>query len=270
MNTAMPPRVISITTDFGRGDFGVSEMVGVMYSIAGDHIRIAELTIEVPPHNILDGAVILARHTPYFPPGSIHIAVVDPGVGTHRRPIAALFGDQYYVGPDNGVFTLVYQQAARQNLPVTVIHTSNPQFWKHEVSNIFHGRDIFAPVAAHLARGVPLEEMGEPINDLVLLDLLEPEWKGGSWQGIVTRIDHFGNLESNIDGILLQGNESVEVIVGGAVIRGLVKTFGEARPGDLVAMIDSSGVIGVSVVNGSAARVLGARQGDAFTVKVSG
>lgn len=270
MSTAAPPRVISITTDFGRGDFGVSEMVGVMYSISGEHIRIAELTIEVPPHNILDGAVILARHTPYFPPGSIHVAVVDPGVGTHRRPIAALLGEQFFVGPDNGVFSLVYQDAVRNGHPVKIVHTSNPRYWNREVSHIFHGRDIFAPVAAHLARGVSLEELGEPVQDPVLLDLPEPQQIEGGWHGIITRIDHFGNLESNIDGVLLQHYEEVEVIVGGVVIRGLVKTFGEARPGDLVAMIDSSGVIGVSVVNDSAARVLGVRQGDAFTVKVSG
>lgn len=270
MNTAAHPRVISITTDFGRGDFGVSEMIGVMYSIAGERIRIAELTIEVPPHNILDGAVIMARHAPFFPPGSIHVAVVDPGVGTHRRPIAALLGEQFFVGPDNGLFTLMYQYAVKNGHPVQVVHTSNPRYWNHEVSNIFHGRDIFAPVAAHLACGISLEELGAPVLDPVLLDLPEPQQIKGCWQGMITRIDHFGNLESNIDGAVLQGREAVEVQVGGAVIRGLVKTFGEARPGDLVAMIDSSGVIGVSVVNGSATQKLGVRQGDMFTVKVSG
>lgn len=270
MNTAAHPHVISITTDFGRGDFGVSEMIGVMYSIAGECIRIAELTIEVPPHNILDGAVIMARHTPFFPPGSIHVAVVDPGVGTHRRPIAALLGEQFFVGPDNGLFTLMYQYAVKNGHPVQVVHTSNPRYWNHEVSNIFHGRDIFAPVAAYLARGISLEELGEPVLDPVLLDLPEPQQFKGGWQGMITRIDHFGNLESNIDGAVLQGREAVEVQVGGAVIRGLVKTFGEARPGDLVAMIDSSGVIGVSVVNGSATQKLGVKQGDMFTVKVSG
>lgn len=270
MNAASHPRVISVTTDFGRGDFGVSEMVGVMYSIAGEHIRIAELTIEVPPHNILDGAVILARHTPYFPSDSIHVAVVDPGVGTHRRPIAALLGKQYFVGPDNGLFTLMYRDAVRNGHPVKIIHTSNPRYWNHEVSNIFHGRDIFAPVAAHLACGVSLEKLGEPVQDPVLLDLPEPQQIDGGWQGMITRIDHFGNLESNIDVAVLQGKEAVEILVGGVTIRGLVKTFGEAQPGDLVAMIDSSGVIGVSVVNGSAARELGARQGEKFTVKVAG
>ena len=269
MSQASVPRVISITTDFGRGDFGVSEMVGVMYSIAGEHIRIAELTIEVPPHNILDGAVILARHTPYFPPGSIHVAVVDPGVGTHRRPIAALLGEQYFVGPDNGLLTLMYQDALRHGLLVKIVHTSNPRYWNQDVSNIFHGRDIFAPVSAHLARGVSLDELGESVQDPVLLDLPEPKQIDGGWQGVITRIDHFGNLESNIDGALLQGGEVVEVHVGGATIRGLVKTFGEAQPGDLVAMIDSSGVIGVSVVNGSAAAELVVRQGDVFVVKVS-
>ena len=260
-------RVISITTDFGSGDFGVGEMLGVIYSIAGDDIRIADLTHDVPRHNVLDAAVILERHTPYFPPGSVHIAVIDPGVGTGRRPIAARLGDQIFVGPDNGLLTLMLQRCRRLGEGVQVVHTSNPAYWLPQVSAIFHGRDIFAAVAAHIARGVPLEALGEPVDDPVLLDISQPLAVDGGWQGTITRVDHFGNLESNIDGSLTTGIPNPQVLVGGVVINGLVQTFGDAQPGDLVAMIDSSGVLGVSVVNGSAAQRLNAGQGTPITLR---
>jgi len=257
---------ISLTTDFGTSDFGVGEMLGVIYAIAGEDVRVADLTHDVPPQNVLDAAVILGRHTPYFPEGSIHIVVVDPGVGTHRRPIAARLGKQFFVGPDNGVFTLMLRNAQRDGEPVQVVHTNRPRYWLENVSAIFHGRDIFAAVGAHLAAGVPLEELGEIINDPVLLDLAEPRPIEGGWEGVITRVDHFGNLESNIDASLIKDLGPVDVIVGGAAIHGLVETFGAARAGDLVAMIDSSGVIAVSVVNGSAAGFLNVAQGDSFRI----
>lgn len=257
---------ISLTTDFGTSDFGVGEMLGVIYTIAGEEIRVADLTHDVPPQNVLDAAVILGRHTPYFPEGSIHIVVVDPGVGTTRRPIAARLGRQFFVGPDNGVCTLMLRNAQREGEPIQVVHTNRPRCWLENVSTIFHGRDIFAAVGAHLAAGVPLEELGDVIDDPVLLDLAEPRPIEGGWEGIVTRVDHFGNLESNIDASLIEGLGPVEVIVGGAAIHGLVETFGAARAGDLVAMIDSAGVIGVSAVNGSAAARLNAAQGTPFKV----
>ncbi len=260
-------RVITLTTDFGSGDFGVGEMLGVIYSIAGEDVRIADLTHDIPRHNILDAAVILERHTPYFPPSSVHIAVIDPGVGTHRRPIAAKLGEQYFVGPDNGLLTLMLARCRRLGEPVQVMHTSNPAYWLPQVSAIFHGRDIFAPVAAHIACGVPLDSLGKPVDDPVLLDIPQPQAVHGGWQGIITRVDHFGNLESNIDGQLITGMPNPQVLIGGAVIHGLVQTFGEAKPGDLVAMIDSSGVLGVSLVNGSAAARLNAGQGTPISIR---
>ena len=259
-------RIISLTTDFGTGDFGVGEMLGVIYSIAGSNVRIADLTHDVPPQNVLDAAVILGRHTPYFPQGSIHIVVVDPGVGTPRRPIAARLGKQLFVGPDNGVFTLMLRNARRDGQPVQVVQTNKPQYWLKNVSTIFHGRDIFAAVGAHLAAGVSLEELGEIIDDPILLDLDEPRAIKGGWEGVITRVDHFGNLESNIDASRIADMGAVDVLVGNATIHGLVETFGEGKVGDLVAMIDSSGVIAVSVVNGSAAGHLNVSQGDSFKI----
>ena len=258
--------IISLTTDFGTSDFGVGEMLGVIYTIAGNNVRVADLTHDVPPQNILDAAVILGRHTPYFPEGSIHIVVVDPGVGTPRRPIAARLGRQYFVGPDNGVFTLMLRNAQRDGEPVRVVHTNDPRYWLENVSTIFHGRDIFAAVGAHLAAGVPLENLGQVIHDPVLLDLADPHQIEDGWEGIITRVDHFGNLESNIDASWISGMGPVDVLVGGTTIHGLVATFGEAAVGDLVAMIDSSGVIAASVVNGSAANLLKVAQGDSFKI----
>ncbi|MBI9043716.1 MAG: SAM-dependent chlorinase/fluorinase [Anaerolineaceae bacterium] len=255
---------ISLTTDFTTGDVGIGEMLGVIYGIAGEDIRIADITHDVPPQNILDAAVILGRHTPYFPKDTVHIVVVDPGVGTHRRPIAARLGDQYFVGPDNGVFSLMYANAQKADQEIKIVHTNNPVYWMDEVSTIFHGRDIFSPVGAHLAAGVALETLGEIIHDPVFMNIPAPIVEAKFIEGIINRVDHFGNLESNIEAKLIADWKNIEVIIGGVCIKGLVKTFGENKSGELVAMIDSSGVIGVSVVNGNASTTLNIWQGDSI------
>jgi S-adenosylmethionine hydrolase len=256
---------LSLTTDFGTGDFEIGTLSGVIYSIAPDTL-IADLTHDIPPQNILDAAVVLSRHTPYFPEGSIHVVVVDPGVGTTRRPIAARLGKQYFVGPDNGVMTLMYKIAQENSEPIEVVHTDDPQFWLPNISNIFHGRDIFAAVAGHLAAGVPLRKLGTLIDDPVLMDLPDPEPIKNGLRGQILRVDHFGNMESNIHHSLLKDFSPVSVRMGDTVINGLVETFGQGKIGELVAMIDSSGVISVCVVNGNAAHVLNAKAGDPIEV----
>jgi S-adenosylmethionine hydrolase len=143
---------ISITTDFGSG---VGSMRGVIWNIAPDAM-ISDIYSQVPPQDINFAAWYLDHEVWYFPPGSIHIVVVDPGVGTSRRPIAAQIGEHYFVGPDNGVFSKLYQKAEKKRWPIRIFHTNKPEYWWQLESNIFHGRDIFSPVAAHLAAGVPL------------------------------------------------------------------------------------------------------------------
>ena len=258
-------KIVSLMTDFGSGDFEIGSMCGVILSIAPE-TNIVDLTHEIPPQDIMDAAVVLSRHFFYFPAGSIHVVVIDPGVGTSRNPIAALINDQYYVGPDNGIITPIYQKAIKNNWRVKIIHTNKPDYWLPTISHIFHGRDIFAAVAGHLSSGVAIELLGEAIQNPVLLDFPEPIWLPDGIQGSVMRIDHFGNLESNIDQSLIEDPNSVIVRCNDGEIKGLVNTFGNAKDGDLVSMIDSSGQLSICTVNGSAALSLDAKVGTKIKV----
>lgn len=261
-------RVISLTTDFGIGDHEAGVLKGVIWEICPD-AKIADLSHDVTRHNVLEGALLLGRSTPYFPEGSIHVAVVDPGVGTARRGMAARLGDQWYVGPDNGLCTLMFQRAKRLNLPVEMAALENPRYFLPEVTAIFHGRDVFAPVAAHLAAGAALKDLGSPITDPVLLDLPEAVRTGHGWRGQVIHVDHFGNLATNIRMDQLTGSHSaVTVRLSGVELHGLAQAFGDGAPGSLVALIDSSGWLAVSVVNGSAAQRLSAGMGTAVEVEL--
>lgn len=257
--------VISLMTDFGIRDGNVGVMKGVIWGIA-PAAQIADLSHLIEPQNIHQAAYVLDRHAFYFPPGTIHVVVVDPGVGTERRPIALQCGVQRFVGPDNGVFTPVYERAGRENWPLKIIHTNKPDYWLPKVSDIFHGRDIFSPVAAHLAAGVPLEELGLPINDPVRISLPRPQRTEKGWIGQVVHIDHFGNVASNIHRDDLTGLGDVRVSLNGITIEGLVRTFGQRQPGELVALYSSTDYLIVSVVNGNGAERVKARIGDVVEV----
>jgi S-adenosylmethionine hydrolase len=253
--------LISLMTDFGLIDGFVGVMKGVIWGIA-PQVHIADLTHLVPPQDIRAAALILNRSAPYFPDGTIHVVVVDPGVGTPRRPIAARLGSQYFVGPDNGVFTLVLERAERQHAPIEIIHLDKPQYWLAEVSNVFHGRDIFSPVAAALANGTPLSSLGSPISDPVRLSIPQPQLTSTGLQGEIAHIDHFGNIIANIRDEHLRDKDHFTVRLGGEEIHGMVRTFGERPPGELIALIGSTGDLVVAVVNGDAAQQLGTRVGD--------
>jgi S-adenosylmethionine hydrolase len=260
--------VVSLTTDFGSGDHEAGVLKGVIWSIA-PRAHIVDLTHEIPPQSIFEAALLLWRATPYFPDGSIHVAVVDPGVGTERRGIAAQLGTQYFVGPDNGLVTLILGQAESKNEPVSMVNLDQPIYWLSEISNIFHGRDIFAPVAGHLARGTPLKAFGSTITDPIRIDMPNPRQIIGGWEGHVIHIDHFGNLGTNLNVNHLQGSKEVVIKIKGIEIAGMVSTFGERPVGRLIALLDSSGSLAISVVNGSAAQKLGAAVGDKFEVQLN-
>jgi S-adenosylmethionine hydrolase len=253
--------LISLMTDFGLTDGFVGVMKGVIWGIT-PQARIADLTHLVPPQDIRAAALILNRSAPYFPDGTIHVVVVDPGVGTARRPIAARLGSQYFVGPDNGVFTLVLERAERQGALVEIIHLDKPQYWLAEVSNVFHGRDIFSPVAAALANGIPLAALGSPLSDPVCLSIPQPRLTPTGLQGEITHIDHFGNIIANIRHEHLSGVDDLTVRLYGEEIHGMVRAFGDRSPGELIALIGSTGDLVVAVVNGDATRQLDARIGD--------
>jgi S-adenosylmethionine hydrolase len=259
--------VVTLTTDFGSGDYAIGQMKGVILGLAPE-AKIVDLTHEIPRHNILAAQFELENAVPYFPAGTIHVVVVDPGVGTHRRAIAARLGEWFFVGPDNGLVTPLLEQAETYHQTVEMIHTNNPHYWRSKVSSIFHGRDIFAPIAGHLARGVLLNALGERINDPVRASIPAAEMQAEGWRGQVIQVDHFGNLAVNIKRSHLEGMGSVQVTIGGVAIHGLVRTFGESEPGELVAMIDSSDHLSICVVNGSAAENLSAQVGTPVEVQL--
>lgn len=260
--------IVTLTTDFGQGDYDTGVLTGVIWRIA-PQARVIDLSHEIPRHAVLQAALLLRRCTPYFPAGTIHVVVVDPGVGTQRRGLAARLGDQWFVGPDNGLLTPMLHRAQTGGQPVEIVQLTAPQFWLPQVSAIFHGRDIFAPVAGHLAAGVPLSEFGPSVSDPITIHIPQPEHTAFGLRGAILHVDAFGNLSTNLERQHIPSTQSVQVVLAGLTIPRLVRTFGEAQPGELVALFDSSGMLSICVVNGSAAARLGAQVGDTLEVHVA-
>lgn len=236
-------------------------MKGIIWSIAPD-VHIADLSHHISPQNIREAAIVLNRSAPFFPEGSIHVVVVDPGVGTDRWPIAVKLGSQYFVGPDNGVITLLLERMESRGYPTLFVHLNNPDYWLPEVSNVFHGRDIFAPIAGLLAAGVSLHLLGTPVTVIKRLDFPKPYQFNEGLRAEIIHIDHFGNISTNIQQEHLDPSSSVSISCCGVSIYGLVKTFGSQPPGTLIALFGSTGNLILSVVNGNAAQRLGAQIGD--------
>lgn len=257
--------VISLLTDFGLRDGYVGVMKGVIWKICPG-AEIADITHFIPPQDIRQGALALLRTVKYFPKGTVHIAVVDPGVGTDRKPMAADINGHFFVGPDNGLFSLIIQYAEQKGITCRFITLDHPEFWLPDVSRVFHGRDIFAPVGAHLANGIPLEKMGTPLPNPVRLENPKPVLRGNTLQGEVIAIDNFGNLATNITMNLLKGKTIKSVVVAGMSINGLAHTFGDAPEGELAAMIGTEEDLIVAVVQGSAAARLGIKTGEPIQV----
>ena len=257
--------VITLMTDFGIKDGNVGVMKGVIWGICPT-TQISDLSHLIGAQNIREGAYIFARSVPYFPKGSIHVVVVDPGVGTHRRPMAAQIGDWFYVGPDNGTITGLLERAEGEGWQTAFVELKEKKYWLPTISYVFHGRDIFSPVAAHLANGVPLQDLGTPFDNPVRLELPKPQRTDNGWHGEVTHIDHFGNISTNIRveqlGEAMKQKEKIVVRLNGHEIRGMVNTFGERPVGELVALIGSTSNLGIAVVNGNAVQRLGTSVGD--------
>jgi len=257
--------VLSITTDFGLTNGFVGVMKGVIYGIAPD-AKIVDISQLISAQNVLEGAYAMWRAVPFFPPGSVHVGVVDPGVGTKRRPIGAHLGDQYFIAPDNGLLTPLILDAEQNDEIVEFVHLDDPKYWLPKVSNTFHGRDIFAPTGAHLAAGVPLSELGTPITDPIRLDMPRPEKTENGWLAHITIIDIFGNLTTDLPAEALDGRRDVLIRIHGHEIDGIIDSYGHREVGDLVAVVDSEDYIEISVVNGNAARTLNVNVGDSVEV----
>ncbi len=258
---------LTLMTDFGIKDGNVGVMKGVIWNICPE-AHIADLSHVVGPQNISEAALILARSVAFFPAGTVHVVVVDPGVGTARRPMAARLGDSFYVGPDNGIITMWLERAVAAKETREFVELEDPKYRLPVVSHVFHGRDIFAPAAGHLACGVPLASFGRPFSDPVRLQLPKPVQISHGLRGEVIHIDHFGNIASNIRvenlSEALSRKEKITVRLGQTQITGLVDTFGERPVGEVIALLGSTGNLIVSVVNGNAAQKLGAKVGDPF------
>ena len=258
--------VITFLSDFGLQDDFVGTCHGVMKRIAPD-AEIIDITHGVPPQQVLQGALILRNTLPYMPEG-VHLAVVDPGVGSHRRALAVRSGDgRILVGPDNG---LLLPSADALGGVAAAHELANPAYALDSVSRTFHGRDLFAPAAAHLALGVELGELGPPIDPqaLVRLDVPEPEVGQNRIRATVLYVDHFGNIQLNLKRSHLEGagvlpGVSVELELSlERYFATAARTFADARPGDIILYEDSYGNVAIAISGGSAARLFGAGAAD--------
>ena len=264
-------RIITLTTDFGTRDGFVGVMKGVILRI-NPQATLVDITHDIAPQDIEQGAFLAANAVKYFPADAIHVVVVDPGVGSARRPIAMQLGETFFVAPDNGVLTQAVAncQLSIVNSKIRVVHLNNPAYWLPRVSATFHGRDIFAPVAAHLSLGVPLDALGEPIDDWVKLSSCANALRlGEEIVGRVVHIDRFGNAITNIGEELLAGMDRARVVVriGAHALRGIKPTYAAATSGEAVALISSSWQIEIAVRDGNAAQTLGIRIGDEVIIQ---
>jgi S-adenosylmethionine hydrolase len=253
--------VISLTTDFGAADHYVGVMKAVILGIAPG-ARIVDVSHEVRPFEVTDGAWLIAQAARWFPPKSIHVVVVDPGVGSARRPILAEAGGQFFVAPDNGVLSMVLESLPPSREKVR--HITAARYFLQPLSQTFHGRDIFAPVAAHLAAGVPPARFGKRIHDHLRLDFFRPRRTGKRvWTGLVLHVDRFGNLVTNfrLDEFPGLPARSFELNVGLDKLTRLAHNFAEAPPGELVAIVGSAGYLEVVANQASAAKRLGCGAG---------
>jgi S-adenosyl-L-methionine hydrolase (adenosine-forming) len=254
----MPAPLITLTTDFGLSDHYVGVMKGVILSIC-PRARIVDISHGVGAFEIAEAAFTLSQAYSYFPRGAVHVVVVDPGVGTSRRPILAQAAGQYFIAPDNGVLSMIY---AREKHKVRAI--SSVQYFLPPVGNTFHGRDIFAPVAAHLAGGIAPARFGKPIADYLRLDFDKPARTGRRvWTGAILKVDRFGNLVTNFSVAEFPDldKRAFEMAVGSRRIGVLARSYAERGPGEPFLILGSAGYYEISVSQSSAAQWLGCAAG---------
>lgn len=299
----MPTPLITLTTDFGQADGYVGTMKGVIFSRA-PHVQIIDLSHDIAPQDVAAGAFVLYRAYRYFPPQTIHVAVIDPGVGTARRALLLVTDQGRFVGPDNGLFSYILREAValaagwtgapasvpavwhpgfdldaalastpRASLPAAYV-LNNPRYWlagpgtgTNAAGATFHGRDVFAPVAAHLANGAAPGDLGQPVplEGLVSLPAPTPRHAPDAIEGRVIAVDHFGNLITNIAAGLLPTLgplERLQVMLGSHRLQGIHATYGAQPPGTALALINSAGLLEIAVREENAARQLGGQVGD--------
>ena len=241
-------KILTLLTDFGLSDVYVGVMKGAIAQI-NSSLTVVDLTHQIPPQNIIAARFCLLNAIPYFPVGTVHVAVVDPGVGSNRRAIALQTPIGFLIGPDNGLFGSIL---ARTEIPIAV-ELTNPNYWRTPTpSNTFHGRDIFAPVGAHLASGVPINSLGETIDPDTLVQRPLPECiqTEDSIEGCIQYIDRFGNLITNIPGSYVGGQNWYVRVAGRKINSG--QTYADSSEGEAIAVIGSHGYVEIAVNSGSA------------------
>jgi len=267
---ATTPRIVTLLSDFGLRDQYVGSMKGVMLSL-NPNLTFVDISHLVPPQDIYSGAFILGQAYPCFPAGTIHLAVVDPGVGTERRAIVLFAAAQFFVGPDNGIFTWVYNREES----VTAYEITADHFLRKPVSSTFHGRDVFAPVAGWISRDTPLQQVGPVCQDPVRLKLPELiRVRDALIQATVLAVDAFGNLVTNlkpedVPTYSAPGTRACKMLVSQKEITAFRKTFAEGAPGEVFVVPGSSGYLEIVMRNGSAAAALNAAPGTLIGVVLS-
>ena len=261
----MPKPIVTLTTDFGTSDHFVGTMKGVILGIS-PQTQIVDITHEIQPFEVTEGAFVIAQAYRYFPRGTVHVVVIDPGVGSTRRPILAEMDGHYFVAPDNGVLSMVFSGGKPK-----VRHITSEKFFLKQVSRTFHGRDIFAPVAARLAKGIQPARFGKLIEDHLRLVLAKPAPRSKrEWTGAVLRVDRFGNLVTNlhIDDFPQVKTHAFRLKIGRESITRLALTFTECGPGELFAIVGSSAYLEIATNQGSAAKALGCGAGAPVELKL--
>ncbi len=265
------PHVVTLTTDFGLADHFVGAIKGVLLDVLPE-VNIVDISHAVQAFDVLDGALMISEAYQYFPAGTVHMVVVDPGVGSDRRPILATVGEHYFVAPDNGVLSFVCENADR----ISVREITSNHYFRQPVSSTFHGRDIFAPVAANLAKGVDPAKFGEEITDYATFAAPKPRTApDGSLRGIVLKIDRFGNLLTNIRAehaphILGDNAPPFRIGIGQHEITDILSHYAQGAPGKLFGIIGSTGCLEICSNRGSAAKLLSVGKGAEVAIRIEG
>ncbi len=255
--------IITLTTDFGLSDHFVGVMKGVILGIA-PAARVIDITHGIEPYAITEGAFTIAQAYRYFPKKTIHVIVVDPGVGSARRPLLAEMAGQYFIAPDNGVLSMVLAREDAARVKPKVRHITAERYFLQPVSRTFHGRDVFSPVAGHLAAGVRPAKFGKRIEDFIRAAFEKPAQTGKhTWTGTVLKSDHFGNLFTNfhIDQFPSVRTHAFSLNAGTCVITRLALTFSDCATSELFVIVGSSGYLEVAAGQDSATRLLGCGAG---------
>lgn len=266
----MAQRIVTLTTDFGAADYYVGAMKGVVLGVCPE-VEVCDISHDVLPYDILDGAFTIHQTYKYYPHNSIHLVVVDPGVGTQRRPLVVRGDNHYFVAPDNGVLSLVYPEQEK----LAVYHITSTHYFHQPVSKTFHGRDIFAAVAGYLAKGVEARQFGDEIEDYVKLTVPKAQGQDGkNWKGMVLKIDRFGNVITNISAedcpdLFAETTPAFKITAGDKEISKLAQNYAEGAANEVFALLGSSGYLEIASNRGGAAKILGLKRGAEINLQLA-